>query len=141
MFYGSYYHTLDVKGRLIVPAKFRLQLGEKCYILKGYDGSLSVYKESDFSKYLVSLDELPFAKKDARDIRRIALSSVSELEIDKQGRVQLPSALLVKYAIGRNVVVVGVSDHIEIWDQAKWEQYLKDNEKDFEEKSEALSIE
>lgn len=140
MFFGSYHHTLDEKGRLLVPSKMRDALGQKAYVLRGYDGALSVYTEADFLKYMDSLESLPFGRRDARDFRRVALSSVSELLLDRQGRLQLPAALLSKYAIGRNVVVIGVLDHIEIWDEGKWAAYLKENEKDFEDKAEALVV-
>lgn len=139
MFFGSYRHGLDDKGRLVVPARMRTELGQKAYVLKGYDGALSVYTEAAFTKYLTSLEELPYSRRDGRDIRRIALASVSELYLDRQGRLQLPAALLARHKIGRSVVIIGVIDHLEIWDATGWDEYLKANEKDFEEKAEALT--
>lgn len=138
MFFGSYEHNLDEKGRLVIPSKIRANILGKLYILKGFEGSLSLYDDADFKSYIASLQALSFNNRTTRDVQRIALSSVCELEIDKQGRIQLPTALLEKYQISKEVVIVGVLDHFEIWNKLKWEQYLKDNEEDFENKSEAL---
>lgn len=138
MFFGSFEHTLDEKNRLLIPARLRASLSSKLFIMKGYEGSLSIYPEESFTKYLHKLETLPFESKLSRDIQRISLSSVFSLEIDKVNRVQIPTALINKYSISKDVVVVGVIDHIEVWSKKKWGQYLKDNEADFEEKSEEL---
>lgn len=138
MFFGSFEHTLDEKNRLLIPARLRASLGSKLFIMKGYEGSLSIYPEESFTKYLHKLETLPFESKLSRDVQRISLSSVFSLDIDKVNRVQIPTALINKYSISKDVVVVGVIDHIEVWSKKKWEQYLKDNEADYEEKSEEL---
>jgi len=140
MFFGSYSHTLDNKGRLVIPSKMRGEAGDKLYILKGYEGSLSVYRDVDFQKLTIALENLPFNQKDSRDVQRIALSSVVELEVDAQGRIQLPTKLLSDFKISRSVIVVGVINHFEIWDVVAWDNYLKLNEKDYEVKSEKLPI-
>ncbi|MDY0345418.1 MAG: division/cell wall cluster transcriptional repressor MraZ [Bacilli bacterium] len=140
MFFGSYSHTLDNKGRLMIPAKMRNEAGGRLYILKGYEGSLSVYREADFQKLTSALDNLPYNQRDSRDVQRITLASVVELEVDAQGRIQLPSKLLSDYKISRSVVVVGVINHFEIWDASAWENYLKQNEKDYEAKAEKLPV-
>ena len=138
MFFGSFVHSLDDKNRLLIPSRLRGQIGSKLFIMKGYEGSLSLYPEEQFVKYLTKLENLPYESKLSRDIERIALSSVFELEIDKVNRVQIPTALINKYSISKEVVVVGVIDHIEIWSKDKWESYLKDNEAEFEAKAEEL---
>ena len=138
MFFGSYEHSLDNKNRLLIPSKLRSELGSKLFIVKGYEGSLSIYPEAAFSRYLEKLQSLPYESKLSRDIERISLSSVFELEIDKVNRVQIPTALVNKYSLSKEVVVLGVIDHIEVWSKDKWEKYLKDNEASFEEKSEEL---
>ena len=138
MFFGSFEHTLDNKNRLLIPSKLRGELGEKVFIMKGYEGSLSIYPNESFQKYLTKLESLPYESKTSRDIERIALSSVFELEIDKVNRIQIPTALVNKYKLSKDVVVIGLIDHIEIWSLEKWNQYLKDNEENFEEKSEEL---
>ena len=138
MFFGSYLHSLDDKNRLCLPSKLRHELSDKVYILKGFDGCLSLYPEEAFKNYLESLNSLSFANHLSREVERIALSSVYEMEIDKVNRVQIPTALVEKYSISKDVVVLGLIDHIEIWSKDKWNTYLKDNEKDFETKSEEL---
>lgn len=138
MFFGSFEHTLDDKNRLLVPSKLRGELGSKLFIMKGYEGSLAIYPSASFTKYLEKLENLPYEAKISRDITRIALSSVFELDVDKVNRIQIPTALINKYAISKEVVVVGLIDHIEVWSKAKWDEYLKANEKQFEEKSEEL---
>lgn len=138
MFFGSFEHSLDEKNRLLIPSRLRGQLGTKLFIMKGYEGCLCIYPEEQFAKYLDKLQSLPYESKLSRDIERISLSSVFELEIDKVNRVQIPTALVNKYSISKDVVVVGVIDHIEIWSKKKWDEYLKDNEAEFENKSEEL---
>ena len=138
MFFGSFEHNLDNKNRLLIPSRLRGQIGSKLFIMKGYEGSLSLYPEEQFTKYLERLNNLPYESKLSRDIERISLSSVFELEIDKVNRIQIPTALINKYGISKEVVVVGVLDHIEVWSKDKWESYLKDNEAEFEAKSEEL---
>ena len=138
MFFGSYVHVLDEKNRLLIPSKLRGEVGAKLYIIKGYDGALALYCEADFENYLNNLKSQSFASKLSRDVERIALSTVAELEIDKQSRIQIPAQLIAKYSLTKEVVILGVLDHLEIWNKSKWDEYLKENEAGFEEKSEEL---
>ena len=138
MFYGSYSHNLDNKGRLVIPSKMRDELGLKAFILKGYDGALSIYKEKDFEDLIAKIKNLPFNKKNARVHLRVQLASVCELDIDKQGRALLPTQLLSKYKIGKEVIVIGALDHIEVWDMKAYEAYEKAADSSFEEISEEL---
>lgn len=132
MFFGSYVHTLDNKGRLVIPSKLRDEAGTRVYILKGFDGALAIYKSSDFDQMVEEINTLPFNKRNSRAYLRVQLASTCELDIDKQGRVQLPSQLLEKYGIGKDVVVIGVGDHMEVWDKKTYEDYEKGVDKDFE---------
>ena len=138
MFFGSFEHTLDDKNRLLIPSRLRSKIGSKLFIMKGYEGSLSIYPCEEFEIYLKKLQNLPYESKISRDIERISLSSVFELDIDRVNRIQIPTALIHKYSISKEVVVVGVIDHIEVWSKSKWDAYLKQNESTFEEKSEEL---
>lgn len=138
MFFGSFVHSLDEKNRLLIPSRLRAALTNKIFIMKGYEGSLSLYPEGSFEKYLAKLQSLPFESKTSRDIERIALSSVFELDIDKVNRIQIPTALINKYRISKEVVVIGLLDHIEIWSKEKWNKYLEENEEQYESKSEEL---
>jgi MraZ protein len=138
MLFGSYQHFLDDKGRLVIPSQLRINISDKLFVLKGYEGSLRVFPQEAFNTYLSHLAELDSESKLARDVQRVALASVVELSIDSKNRVQLPQSLIEKYNISNNVVVVGMLDHLEIWNADLWEKYSKENEYRFEEKSEEL---
>ena len=132
MFYGNYEHNLDEKNRLMVPKKMRLELSQKAYIMKGFDGALAIYKEESFLKLMEDINSLDFNKKSAREYIRAQLSSVVELEIDKAGRFQLPTQLLDKLHIGKSVVVLGALDHIEVWDKNAYQEYMSHADDNFE---------
>ncbi len=138
MFYGSYSHNLDQKGRLVIPSKMREQFGMKAYILKGYDGCLSIYKEEDFLKFMEKINSLSFNKKASRSFIRAQLDSVCELDIDRQGRALLPTQLLNRYNIGKEVIIIGVLDHIEVWNKKDYETYENTADSSFEEIAEEL---
>jgi MraZ protein len=138
MFFGSYEYSIDEKGRLVIPSKFRSEVGNKLYLLKGFDGCISVYKESDFQKYIDRLEHLEFEREKVRLHQRILLSSVVELDVDKTGRMLIPTKKLKEYSIGKNVTIIGALDHFEIWDLQAWTKYVQDHEKDFEKDAEAI---
>ena len=140
MFFGTYEHNLDEKGRLVIPSKFREEVGSKIYIMKGFDKSLSIYKESEFEKLSKEFDTYSFNHKTYRDYLRVRLASTFELDVDKQGRVQLPTQLLKKYNIGKEVVVIGAGDHLEVWNKSEFEAYEKEADSEFEENAENLLV-
>ena len=141
MFFGYYEHTLDDKGRLVIPRKMREEAGVKVYILKGYDGALSIYKQSGFEKLVKELNSLPFNKKETRTFARLQLASVADLDVDKAGRVQIPTTLLNKYNIGKEVVVIGAGDHIEVWNRETYLEYEKQAEDNFEDIAQNITSE
>ena len=138
MFFGSYEYSLDDKGRLTIPSKFRDEISKSLYLLKGFDGCLSVYPESEFQNYISRLTSLEFAKEKVRLHQRILLSSVVELKVDNANRVLIPSKTLKQYGINKDVIIVGVLDHFEIWDNEKWKKYQEMNESSFELDAEAI---
>ncbi len=140
MFFGKYYHSLDDKGRLMIPSKMREQAGNRVYVIRGFEGCLSVYKESDFQIYVQSLANLPYTHKQTRDVQRLGLSSTIELDVDKQGRIQIPTQTLAEYHFSKDVVVVGVMNHFEIWDENAWKKYEEENSKNYEETAETLPL-
>ena len=140
MFFGSFKHSIDDKGRLVLPAKFRFAFPDKIYLLKGSDGAIELYNEKDFNDYLSHLSSFPFEKKKGRDIIRVALASVIEISVDSQGRILLPKEVLQKYGLKRDIMVVGVLSHIEIWDLEKWTEYFDKNEQDFEDNLETFYV-
>ena len=132
MFFGSFAHTLDEKGRLMIPRKMREELGYKVYIMKGFEGSLSLYNEERYQKLVEEFSRLSFNQSKVRDYLRLQFASTYEMEVDKLGRVQIPTALLTKYNISKEVLVLGIGDHIEVWDKAKYEEYENNIRDEFE---------
>lgn len=120
---GEYQHTVDNKGRLIFPAKFREALGEKFIATKGLDNCLFVYSLEEWAILENKLKQLPLAKPEARAFVRFFFAGAAELECDKQGRVLLPNNLREHAKLDKDVVVIGVSNRIEIWGQEAWDEY------------------
>lgn len=141
MFFGHYFHNLDTKGRMVVPSKFRNEAGAVVYIMKGFEGAMEVYKQETFDQELERLNSLTYTNKLARDFKRARLSSVIEIEIDDHGRMAIPSKTLIDYKIGKEVVIVGVQDHFEIWDAKAWQTYIDNQAHSLEDMAEALSKE
>ncbi|MCE5286846.1 MAG: division/cell wall cluster transcriptional repressor MraZ [Pelosinus sp.] len=123
MFMGEYLHTIDNKGRLIFPAKFRELLGEGFVATKGLDNCLFVYCKDEWAILENKLKQLPLAKAEARAFVRFFFSGAAELECDKQGRVLLPNNLREYAKLDKDVVVLGVSNRIEIWNKKAWDSY------------------
>ena len=132
MYFGSFAHNLDEKGRLMIPRKMREELGFKVYIMKGFEGSLSLYNEERYQKLVEEFSRLSFNQSKVRDYLRLQFASTYEMEVDKLGRVQIPTALLTKYNISKEVLVLGIGDHIEVWDKAKYEEYENSIKDEFE---------
>lgn len=140
MYFGLFEHNLDEKGRLSLPKGLRSSLNENSslYIMKGFEGCLAVYNEEEFKKLCDECSQISFNKKNSRTYLRIVLSSVVSLSIDKVGRIQIPVATLNKYQIGKQVTIIGVGDHFEIWDSNKYNQYQDEANEKFEEIAESL---
>jgi len=123
LFIGEYRHSLDTKGRVIVPAKFRDGLGDKFVVTKGLDGCLFAYSKEEWANFENKIKTLPLTNKDARAFVRFFFSGAVECEIDKQGRTLIPPMLRDYAALNRELVIIGVSTRVEIWSQEKWESY------------------
>ena len=132
MFFGNFAHTLDEKGRLMIPRKMREELGFKVYIMQGFDGALSLFTEAKYQKLVEEYSKLPFNQRKNRDYLRLQFASTYEMEVDKVGRIQIPTALLNKFNISRDVIVLGIGDHIELWDAKKYEEYENNIRDEFE---------
>ena len=126
MLIGEYEHSLDAKGRLIMPAKLRTDMGEKFIITKGLDGCLFVFSQIEWSNFESKLKELPLTNKNARDFVRFFLSGATECEIDKQGRFLLVNTLREYAEITKEVIIIGVGTRLEIWNKDKWKAYNSD---------------
>ncbi|MDP9750694.1 MraZ protein [Thermoanaerobacter pentosaceus] len=135
---GQYEHTIDAKGRVIIPAKFREELGEKFVLTKGLDNCLFVYSLEEWKNIEAKLKTLPLTKKDARAFTRFFLAGAVECEIDKQGRILIPANLREYAKIEKDVIFIGVSTRVEIWSKEVWEEYSNNTDVSFEEIAEHL---
>ncbi len=138
MFMGEYQHSVDAKGRLIVPAKFREALGETFVVTRGLDNCLFGYPMDEWRKLEEKLKGLPMTKKDTRAFARFFFSGATEVEIDKQGRINIPSTLMQHAHLIKECVVLGVSNRIEIWAKDAWETYFAESEQSFNEIAENM---
>ncbi|TAI51818.1 division/cell wall cluster transcriptional repressor MraZ [Bacillus paralicheniformis] len=138
MFMGEYQHTIDSKGRMIVPAKFREGLGEQFVLTRGLDQCLFGYPMSEWKLIEEKLKALPLTKKDARAFTRFFFSGATECELDKQGRINIASPLLNYAKLEKECVVIGVSNRIELWSKEIWEQYVGEQEDSFAEIAENM---
>lgn len=139
MFIGEYNHSLDPKNRLIIPAKFRDQLGEAFVMTKGLDNCLFVYPMDEWRVVEEKLKTLPMTNKDARAFVRFFFAGASECEIDKQGRTLVPSNLKEHAIIDKDVVIIGVSTRIEIWSLEEWNKFNNDADISYEDVAERMS--
>ena len=124
MFIGEYHHSVDDKGRLIIPSKFRDELGTKFIITRGIENCLFVYSMESWEKIVNKLETLPFTKIDARAFIRFFLSGASEAEFDKQGRINITSPLISYANITKECVVIGTGDRLEIWSEESWNDFF-----------------
>ena len=123
MFIGEYQHAIDSKNRIIIPTKFREGLGNEFILTKGLDGCLYIYTLPEWTIMEEKLKKLPLTSKDARAFVRFFFSGANEVTIDKQGRALIPQNLCEYASIQKEIVSIGVSTRIEIWDKNKWDEY------------------
>lgn len=136
MFIGEYHHSIDEKGRIIIPAKFRESLGLRFIITRGIDNCLFVYSMDDWNDICNKLSSLPFTKKDARVFNRFFLSGATDVELDKQGRINIQSFLIDYANLSKDCVIVGTGNRVEIWAKESWDNFFnstKDNMSDIAE--------
>ena len=119
MLLGEYSHTLDLKGRVIIPAKFREDLGNSFIVTKGLDNSLFVYSKEEWQKFEEKLKALPMTNVATRNFVRFFFSGATECELDKQGRINLPQNLIEYASLNKDICIIGVSTRVEIWDMEK----------------------
>ncbi|MBQ9266694.1 MAG: division/cell wall cluster transcriptional repressor MraZ [Clostridia bacterium] len=131
MLIGEYSHSIDAKGRVIVPSKFRTELGERFILTKGFDGCLYGYSLEEWKAIEEKIKTLPLVTgKDARNFTRFFFSSAIECELDSQGRILISQGLREFAGLEKDIVTIGVSSRIEIWSKAKWEAYNNDQDSD-----------
>jgi len=142
MFYGEYFHTVDRKGRIILPSKFRevakQNFIEKFFITRGLDRCLFMFSEDEWKSQEMKFKSLSFTKKEARQFNRLYFSGAVEVIPDRQGRILIPQYLKDFAEIKRELIIVGVSNRIEIWSKENWIEFYKDSYQTFEETAEKL---
>lgn len=138
MFMGEYHHSIDEKGRIIIPSKFRNELGESFVVTRGIENCLFVYSLPEWEKIVTKLKTLPFTKKDARNFTRFFLSGATTVEFDKQGRINISSPLASYANLEKECVIVGVNDRLEIWSLDSWNKFFDDNQENLSDIAENL---
>ena len=138
MLMGEYHHNMDDKGRLIIPSKFRSELGERYVITKGLDRCLFVYSESEWNKMVQKISTLQFTKKNVRAFERAFIGGASINEFDKQGRINITSPLIHYANINKECVIIGVNERLEIWSKELFNIYMEENEESLSEISEDI---
>ena len=141
MFMGEYHHNIDEKGRLIMPVKFRNDLKDKFIITRGLEKCLYVYSLEDWDKLVSKLNTLPFTKKDARIFIRSFFSGAAQIEVDRQGRINITSPLIDHAGLTKECVIIGANDRIEIWSKDEWNKFLDVNSEKLEDIAENLCTE
>ncbi|MDD5043238.1 MAG: division/cell wall cluster transcriptional repressor MraZ [Patescibacteria group bacterium] len=138
MFIGEYSHNIDEKGRLAVPIKFRADLTKGAVISKGLDDCLFIHTLEEWQKEAENISKLSINQANNRAYARLRLSGAMDVEIDKQGRIVLPEYLRKYAGLNKKVIVTGLYDHLEIWDEGKWNSYKEKTEKSIGEIAEKL---
>ncbi len=138
MFLGEYNHSLDAKGRITIPAKFRYELGERFVATKGLDNCIFIYPLHEWHEIEGKLNKLPVTRADVRSFVRFFFAGAAELETDKQGRTVIPINLREYAEIEKDIVVIGVGSRIEVWSTSKWAEYNEVASSSFEEIAENL---
>ena len=127
MFMGEYHHSIDDKGRLIIPSKVRINLGEGFIVTRGLDGCLFIYPKAEWDNIIDKYKKLPDTR-NKRQFMRIFLSGATVCEYDKQGRINIPIPL-IKYAdLSKDCIIIGVDERLEVWDKDRWEDFIATNE-------------
>lgn len=138
MLMGEFHHNIDEKNRLVIPSKFRSELGEQFIITRGLDKCLFIYSMNEWNKLVSKLNTLPFTQKNARNFTRFFLSGAINAEFDRSGRVCITSPLIEYAGINKECVIIGASDRLEIWSKESWDKFLSDNEENFSDIAENL---
>lgn len=130
MFMGEYHHSIDEKGRIIIPSKIRIDLGDNFIVTRGLDNCLFIYPKDEWNEIINKYKSLPNTK-DARNFMRFFLSGATICEFDKQGRINIPTPLVNYADLKKDCVIIGVNERIEVWSKERWEQFINDNEDNF----------
>ena len=130
MLMGEYHHNLDEKNRLIIPSKLREEMGDLFVLTRGLDECLFIYPREEWNRIIEKYKELPNTK-DARNFMRFFLAGATECSFDKQGRISISSPLMRYAELEHECVIIGVNDHLEVWSEDRWEDFMNTNEREF----------
>lgn len=130
MFIGEYQHNIDEKGRLAIPAKFRIHLKSGAVVTKGVDSCLTLYTLEEWKKLADKVSALPLGRANTRAFTRLLLAGAMDVALDKQGRIVIPDYLRKFASIEKKTVIAGLFNRLEIWDETKWEKYKRVTEKE-----------
>ena len=137
MFIGEYHHSIDEKGRIIIPSKLRDELGKQFILTRGLDGCLFIYNKNEWDNVISKYKELPNIK-EARNFMRFFLSGATYCEFDKQGRINIPSPLINYASLIKECIIIGVNDRLEIWSKENITKFVNENEKNFSDMADHL---
>ena len=137
MFIGEYHHSIDEKGRIIIPSKLRDELGKQFILTRGLDGCLFIYNKNEWDNVISKYKELPNIK-EARNFMRFFLSGATYCEFDKQGRINIPSPLINYASLIKECIIIGVNDRLEIWSKENFTKFVNENEKNFSDMADHL---
>ena len=137
MFLGEYRHSIDAKGKLIIPSKLRDLLGTDFIITRGLDGCLFIYPNDEWENIIKKYKDIPDTK-NKRQFMRIFLSGATVCEYDKQGRINIPSPLIEFAGLSKDCIIIGVDERLEIWSKERWEEFIDTNESDISEIADSL---
>lgn len=138
MFLGEYQHNIDEKGRLAIPVKFRSELAKGAVVTKGLENCLFLYTKNDWQEVAEKIARLPFSQSSSRAFSRLMLAGAMDVSVDKQGRIMLPDYLRKYAVLNKKVILAGLYNRIEIWDEPAWEKYKAGTEKDSSKIAETL---
>lgn len=137
MFIGEYHHNLDDKGRLTIPSKLRYELKEDFILTRGLDKCLFIYPKDEWENVIEKYKELPNTR-DARNYKRFLLSGATTCDVDKQGRINIPTPLSTYANLSKECVIIGVGERLEVWDKESWDNFVNDNEDNFSDLADKL---
>ncbi|MBI2669590.1 MAG: division/cell wall cluster transcriptional repressor MraZ [Candidatus Yanofskybacteria bacterium] len=138
MFIGEYKHIIDAKKRLAIPVKFRKELGDRIVLTRGLDGCLFIFPMKEWEQLAEKLGKLPFGQQDSRGFARLLLAGASEVEFDQLGRILVPDFLKGYAVLKKEVVIAGLFNKLEIWDETRWSNYKANLEKNSDRIAEKL---
>jgi MraZ protein len=139
MFIGEYSHTIDDKGRVSIPSKFREKLSKGCVLTRGLDGCLWIYTDEEWARIAEEISKLPVTSKNARSFSRFVLSGAMDLRPDRIGRINIPRYLSDYAGIKSKVIITGMHSRLELWAEEKWNQFKTEMENNSEEVAENLA--